>query len=667
MPFEPYLNVEEIESAIEVAATENPGLCELITLPNITYEGRTCHAIRLAGGPATNRIGVLFLGGVHAREWGSSDILVAFMENIIEAYKNGTSLSFQGKSFTSAEIQRIVEILDIFIFPDVNPDGKAFCQSGTDWRKNRRPLNGDIGIDINRNYDFLWDANLYFDPSLYFGHLYSTSSETYHGSSPFSEAETQNIKWLLDTYSNISFFIDIHSYGQKIMYVWGDDENQSLDTEQNFSNPVYHGQRGLSGDAYGEFIFGFDCQKIVHIANRMCNVLFAVRGKSYHIGQIFQQVGISAGTSASYIFSRHFTDLVRRKVFAYGIEWGQTFQPNPSEMINIIDDIGAAITEFCLCASEPDLFIRDSLSDTGKEPSPGNLSTSPDIIIRKSAVPNPTVAFGDITIDPGSDKVEIGNDNYLYVRVHNLGGQQADTTVRFYFAPLTTSCSPVFWEFIGEVDVLNIPAGGFKVSDTVVWPHVPDPGTANHFCLIAVCGNTVDPFPDTTMIDSATDFIKFMRSSNNIAYRNVTFEDIIPDGWAEIPFVMQGFPGKVVNYDLVLDGSKLPEGSLVEIKMWRRLLRGRDVKLQNVRKLKLKKTVRGAVLRIGKGNIGTIQNLRFSSKITPRFVLHIHLSRKAKHKKEYPVKIIQKLGQDEMGQITILFRCLYRNKIHYTQ
>lgn len=663
MSFVPYLNIEEIESAMEVAAVANPGLCELIALPNTTFEGRTSHAVRIAGGTTTNRVGVLFVGGVHAREWGSSDILIAVMENMINAYKNSTGLSFQGKSFTASEIQQIVETLEIFIFPDVNPDGKAFCQSGTDWRKNRRPLNGDIGVDINRNYDFLWDANLYFDPSLYFGYLYSTSSGNYHGPSPFSEAETQNIRWLLDYFPNISFFMDLHSYGQKIMYVWGNDENQATSTEKNFSNSAYNGQRGLSGDAYGEFIFDFDRQKIVNVANRMRNALFAVRGKSYAIGQIFNQVGVSAGDSAPYMFGRHFMDSTRRKIFAYGIEWGQSFQPNPSEMTNIIDDISAAITEFCLCASEPDLFIRDNLSDTGKVPSTGILSISPDIIIRKNLVASPAVAFGDITIDPGSDKVEIGNDNYLYVRVHNIGRHQTDATVRLYFSPLTTSCSPSLWKFIDEVDVTNIPGGAFKVSDAVVWPHVPDPGTANHFCLIAICGNTIDTFPDASMIDSAADFIKFMQSNNNIAYRNVILENILPDGWAEIPFVMPGFPDKPVNYSLVLDRSELPEDTRVEIKMSRHLL-GKDTRLENIKKLSSKETLRETVLRISKGNIAVVRNLKRSSKMT-RFLLQIHLSGQAKHNKEYPIRIIQKLGHEEMGRITIFLRCFHLDQVPY--
>lgn len=662
MPFEPYLSVEEIETAMGNAATNNPGLCQLITLPNITYEGRTCHAVRIAGGTLAYRPGILFIGGVHAREWGSSDILIAFMENIIEAYKNSTSLSFQGKIFASADIQQIVESLDIFIFPDVNPDGKAFSQGGTDWRKNRRPLNGDIGVDVNRNYDFLWDANVYFDPSLYFGYLYATSSGTYHGPSPFSEAEAQNIKWLIDTHTNIAFFIDIHSYGQKIMYIWGNDENQSLNLEQNFSNPTFNGHRGISGDAYKEFIFDVDAQKISQIASRMNNALFSVRGKSYSRGQIFHQVGVSAGASASYVFSRYFSNPSLRKVFAFGIEWGQMFQPPPAEMTNILDDIGAALTEFCLCASEPNIFIRDSLGDTGKEPSTGSLSASPDIITRKSPVASHEITLGNISVDPGSDKVEIGNDNYLYVRVHNLGGQPTDATVRLYYAPLTTSCSPALWQFIDEVDILNIPGGGFKVSDAIIWPHVPDPGTSNHFCIIAVCGSSTDPFPDTSIIDSAADFIKFMRNSNNIAYRNVTFEDILPDGWAEIPFVLQSFPGKMERYDLVLDGSKLPEGSRVELKIWPRLLREKDIRLKNIKRLNQIEKIKEAFLRIGKGNFGIIQNLRFSSRITTRLVLNIRLSKTAKPKKEYPFIIIQKLGQYETGQITVLLRCISKRK-----
>lgn len=71
-----YLNVDEVETALTLAAgPANAGFTELIPLPHLTWERRTCHAIRVhSGAPA--RGGVYLLGGVHAREWGSCDVLV---------------------------------------------------------------------------------------------------------------------------------------------------------------------------------------------------------------------------------------------------------------------------------------------------------------------------------------------------------------------------------------------------------------------------------------------------------------------------------------------------------------------------------------------------------------------------------------------------------------
>ena len=42
-----YLNIAEVEQAVVNLASDHPALCELITLPNLSVEGRTCHALRL--------------------------------------------------------------------------------------------------------------------------------------------------------------------------------------------------------------------------------------------------------------------------------------------------------------------------------------------------------------------------------------------------------------------------------------------------------------------------------------------------------------------------------------------------------------------------------------------------------------------------------------------
>jgi carboxypeptidase T len=649
MPFTPYLNTDEINTLIQQYATDNPGLCTLITLPNLSHEGRTSYALKIAAGTSTFRKGILLIGGTHAREWGSSDILVSLAEKLIDAYNNGTGINFQGKSYSSTEVTRIIEYTDLYLIPNVNPDGKVYCQSGHDWRKNRNPTATSIGIDVNRNYDIVWDANNYFDPSLDFSYLYDPASSTYHGPSAFSESETLNVKWMIDTFTNIAYGVDLHSYGQKIMYIWGDDENQTTQAEQNFLNAAYDSARGIPSDSYGEFIFSVDHNHVVETATRMHNSLFSVRGKSYSTGQIFHQVGVDSGSSASYFFSRHFSDPSVRKLFGYGIEWGTTFQPDPTEMLNIMDDIGSALTELCLCASEPDLIVRDNLSDEGKEPSQGLLCMSPDIIIRKTIVADPAATFGDITSDPGSDKVEIGNDNYIYIRVSNHGSIQTNAEVRVYFAPLTTSCSPLLWQFIDEVEVTDIPAGGFKVSDTITWPHVPDPGTAGHFCIIALCGNTVDPIPDTSMIDSSSDYLKFISNSNNIAYRNVTFEDIVPDSWIEIPFVMQGFSRKTEKINLIIEKENVPENAQVEIKLDRSIWPGKTIITDrlNIRLFPIKKYPTNSIKAF------EINDIPIQSSRVLKNILRIKIPKGEKIIKQCKVIVSQKTGKFSTGQFTV--------------
>ena len=155
----PYLNVDEVESALETESLSYPALCTLIQLPNVSCEGRTSHAIRVHVGPRVNRHGLLLLGGVHAREWGSSDILISLVEGLLQAYTTGTGLTFGNKVYSAADVVTALENADLFVFPDVNPDGKHYSQvTYSMWRTNRCPIPGTtaIGTDLNRNFDFLW-------------------------------------------------------------------------------------------------------------------------------------------------------------------------------------------------------------------------------------------------------------------------------------------------------------------------------------------------------------------------------------------------------------------------------------------------------------------------------------------------------------------------------
>ncbi len=317
--------------------------------------------MRICGGPRVRRNGLLFIGGQHAREWGSSDILVSLVDGLLAAYTGGTGLTFLGKHYSASEVRAIVRNVDLFVYPNVNPDGRYHSQTVFSmWRKNRRPIPGTaaVGVDLNRNYAFLWDYRRHLDPGMYDGNWANgevvisdvPASDVYDGTASFSEVETQNVRWLLDHFPHIRFFVDVHGYSQLIYYPWGDDENQSTDPAQSFVNPTYDGQRGPAGGTYGEYIRTQDQARLDALARQMNSALNAVRGKSYLVGQSYRLYP-TCGTSTCYAFSRHIADTTKNKLDAFLIEWGTTFQPDyDTEMVNIMQDVSAALTELSLTA-----------------------------------------------------------------------------------------------------------------------------------------------------------------------------------------------------------------------------------------------------------------------------------------------------------------------------
>jgi murein tripeptide amidase MpaA len=353
----PYLNVIEVESALAVAASApNNTIAQLIRLPNQTWENRTCHALKIARGGNAGRTGIYFLGGLHSREWGSSDILIALIESLENAYLNRKGIKLGGKSFTAAQIKSIVNNLDLFIFPQSNPDGRNWSMTQEAmWRKNRRPApTGDtnstcVGVDLNRNFDFVWNYPKYFAPNAPIQNsMDPCDHDVYIGPAAFSEPETQNVKWIFDQNPNIRFFVDLHSYSELLMYTWGDAVDQASSPAMNFLNPAYDGKRGLKGAGkYKEYMPGVDKQLALGLAKRMQSAIKAVRGTKYGVEQDFSMYP-TAGCSDDYANSRQYADHSLGKVHGFTIEWGKEFQPPYTEMQHIMQEISAALLDFCL-------------------------------------------------------------------------------------------------------------------------------------------------------------------------------------------------------------------------------------------------------------------------------------------------------------------------------
>jgi hypothetical protein len=181
------LSVAEVTSALQGLANEY-GI-EVFTTPYTTYEKRTIYGAKIGGtgGTCDGAYHVYLNGGIHARERGGPDNIIYFVSDLLYANKTKTGLTYGDVSFTAAQVVTALAT-GIVIVPLSNPDGVAWDQSTNScWRKNRNPaaatsgVPATIGVDLNRNFDFLWDFPNLFAPSVVAGGVASESprDETY--------------------------------------------------------------------------------------------------------------------------------------------------------------------------------------------------------------------------------------------------------------------------------------------------------------------------------------------------------------------------------------------------------------------------------------------------------------------------------------------------------
>jgi murein tripeptide amidase MpaA len=353
------MSVAAIDAAINHITTTYPAISQAIGLPEPSVEGRPIRAIKIAHGGGSNRTGVLFLGGTHARELVNPETVLSFGLRLCDAYTNNTGLTFGPKSYAAGTVQMVVNGLDIFLLPLVNPDGRAFCftPGNAMWRKNRAANAGlpCRGVDLNRNYDFLWSSGI--------GTSTNSCSDVFKGPGAFSEPETRNVRWMIDNYPNLACLVDVHSYSELVLYPWGDDNNQTTDPTQNFQNPAYDGARGVPGSGYQEYIPEADLDAHVAAAERMRDGIAAVRGRVYTVQQSIALYPTS-GTTHDYAYSRKFIDTGRRRILGFTLETAREFQPNDVEKDNVITEVSAGLMECLLetlCPAEVIEALLDAL------------------------------------------------------------------------------------------------------------------------------------------------------------------------------------------------------------------------------------------------------------------------------------------------------------------
>ncbi|RSM66906.1 carboxypeptidase [Amycolatopsis sp. WAC 01376] len=199
-------NYAEVTTVLRNAASTYSSIGRLSSVGN-SYQGRALNMFKISDNVATdeNEPEVLFTCGQHAREHLTTEMCLRIVNRFTQGYA------------ADPAIKRFVDSTEIYVIPNVNPDGSEYDISGGSykyWRKNRQ----GNGTDPNRNWAYNWGCCG--------GSSGSTTSETYRGPSAFSAPETRAVSNFVNSrkiggVQQIKASIDFHTYSELVLWPFG--------------------------------------------------------------------------------------------------------------------------------------------------------------------------------------------------------------------------------------------------------------------------------------------------------------------------------------------------------------------------------------------------------------------------------------------------------------
>jgi hypothetical protein len=159
---------------------------------------------------------------------------------------------------TDSNINTLLNATELYFVPCINPDGYIYNQNtnpngGGMWRKNRRAnADGSFGVDLNRNYAYNWA----FDNQ---GSSPNGSSDTYRGTSAFSEPETRNMRDFSLAH-DFKVCFNYHSYGNLLVFPWA---YNGLET----SDSIYYSYTAPMLGRFNGFLTGTGSQTVGYSSN----------------------------------------------------------------------------------------------------------------------------------------------------------------------------------------------------------------------------------------------------------------------------------------------------------------------------------------------------------------------------------------------------------------
>ncbi|WP_245651862.1 M14 family metallopeptidase [Streptosporangium amethystogenes] len=207
-----YHNYAEMTAAVNQIVADHPTIARKISY-GTSYEGRDLIAVKISDNVNTdeNEPEVLFTHHQHAREHMTVEMAIYLLNLFTDGYS------------TDSRIANLVNTREIWIMPDLNPDGGEYdiaTGSYRSWRKNRQPNSGSsyVGTDLNRNWGYQWGCCG--------GSSGSASSDTYRGSAAESAPEVRAVaNWVrsrvVGGVQQIKAHIDWHTYSELILWPYG--------------------------------------------------------------------------------------------------------------------------------------------------------------------------------------------------------------------------------------------------------------------------------------------------------------------------------------------------------------------------------------------------------------------------------------------------------------
>ncbi|MET9343869.1 M14 family metallopeptidase [Nonomuraea sp. NPDC003804] len=207
-----YHNYAEMTADVDALVAAHPAIAGKFVY-GTSYEGRPLIGVKISDNVGSDEAEteVLFTAHQHAREHLTVEMALYIMHLLAEGYG------------TDTRIADLVNTREIWIMPDLNPDGGEYdiaTGSYRSWRKNRQPNSGStaIGTDMNRNWGYNWGCCG--------GSSGSPSSDTYRGASAESTPEVRAVAdWVrgrvVGGVQQIKSHIDWHTYSELILWPYG--------------------------------------------------------------------------------------------------------------------------------------------------------------------------------------------------------------------------------------------------------------------------------------------------------------------------------------------------------------------------------------------------------------------------------------------------------------